>query len=284
MRFPFRAVSRGRAVVAAAVAVLPALLVPFAAPAIPAAANGVVVGGSPTTTDQAPWVVALGSKSRFGSARSGQFCGGVAVGPHTVVTAAHCMSREALGVSDWHQLPDLRVIVDRTDLTGTSGEEIALTGVWVNPGFDPATNAGDVAVLTVGHSLPFNATIPMAQQSDTADYTPGTTAQVYGWGDTTGQGDYATSLRTAPVTVFSDTQCEKAYPGGVEGTYSPKTMLCAGAPGGGRDACQGDSGGPLVVAGRLVGLVSWGNGCAMAQYPGVYTRVSAISALVAQHM
>ena len=284
MRFPFRAVRRGRAVAAAAVALLPALLIPFAAPAIPAAADGVVVGGAPTTTDQQPWVVALGSRSRFGSSRSGQFCGGVAVGQYTVVTAAHCMSRDALGVSDWRQLPDLRVIVGRTDLSGTAGEEIPLTGVWVNPAFDPATNAGDVAVLTVGHSLPYDAKIPMAPASDTSDYAPGTTAHVYGWGDTTGHGDYPTSLRTASVTVFSDTQCEKAYPGGVEGTYSPKTMMCAGAAGGGRDACQGDSGGPLVVAGRLVGLVSWGNGCALAAYPGVYTRVSAISALVAQHM
>jgi secreted trypsin-like serine protease len=61
-------------------------------------------------------------------------------------------------------------------------------------------------------------------------------------------------------------------------------MVCAGVDGGGRDACQGDSGGPLVVAGRLVGLVSWGNGCALAGYPGVYTRVSAMADLVAEHM
>ncbi|WP_405588793.1 S1 family peptidase [Streptomyces sp. NBC_01190] len=273
-----------RAVIASALALLPALVVPLAIPATPAAANGVVVGGSPTTTEQQPWVVALSSRSRFGAGRSGQFCGGVALGPRTVVTAAHCFGEEALGVSDWRQLPDLRVIEGRTDLTTDAGQELQLSQVWVNPGFDPSTNAGDVAVITLAQDLPSGAVIPMAQSSDTDLYQDGTQAEVFGWGDTTGSGDYANSLREAPVTVFADSTCEQAYPGSADGTYTKATMMCAGARTGGHDACQGDSGGPLVVAGRLVGLVSWGSGCALAAYPGVYTRVSAVAALVAQHM
>jgi secreted trypsin-like serine protease len=260
-----------------------ASLAVLAGPAAPpAAAGSVVVGGVPVSAQQAPWVVAVASRSRFGTERSGQYCGGVVVGPRTVVSAAHCFGGKALGTS-WSAVPDLRVIWGRTDLSGDAGQEIPITKVWVNPAYNQRTNGGDVAVVTLATALPADAALPVAGAGDAADYRAGTAAEVYGWGDTSGYGDYSTTLREAPVHVLADTECAHAYPGSADGTYEAKDMVCAGETAGGRDACQGDSGGPLVAGGRLIGLVSWGAGCAEAGHPGVYTRVGAVASLIEKH-
>jgi trypsin len=79
------------------------------------------------------------------------------------------------------------------------------------------------------------------------------------------------------VDITSRSECESAYAdyGGIT-----INMICANVPGGGKDACQGDSGGPLVVAGQLVGIVSWGVGCALAEYPGVYANVATLKSFI----
>ncbi|MFE9309310.1 serine protease [Streptomyces sp. NPDC006706] len=246
-------------------------VIPLAAAA--PAADSVVIGGFPVDVSQSPWTVALSSRDRFGGTRAGQFCGGVAIGRTAVLTAAHCLSREAVGAPP---TPDLKVITGRTDLLSHQGKEVSVRGTWVNPHYDSTTNAGDFAVLTLAESLPQNAVIPMARAGDPA-YSPGTSATVYGWGDTTGTAAYAHRLYAAPLHILPDAECKKAYPGGSEGKYLPQSMLCAGETAGGRDACQGDSGGPLVAQGRLIGLVSWGSGCGRAGSPGVYTRVSEVA-------
>ncbi|MCJ1681115.1 trypsin-like serine protease [Streptomyces sp. APSN-46.1] len=243
-----------------------------------AAADSVVIGGKPVKVADSPWVVALASRDRFGGTRGGQFCGGVIVAPTKVLTAAHCLGREVLG-GPVESLPDFRVITGRTELRADDGREIAVRGARVNPGYDPASNAGDLAVLELEEAVPAHYVLPVAEGGDPG-YQAGTEAAVYGWGDTSGFGDYAYGLRAAPVTVLEDEVCEAAYPGDRDGKYLADSMVCAGDRDGGKDACQGDSGGPLVARGRLIGVVSWGRGCGLADSPGVYTRIAPLAGFV----
>ena len=75
------------------------------------------------------------------------------------------------------------------------------------------------------------------------------------------------------VDIVSKSECNSDYSGQIT-----DNMVCASRSG--KDSCQGDSGGPLIVKGGdvsadvQVGVVSWGNGCADPNFPGVYARVS----------
>ena len=89
-------------------------------------------------------------------------------------------------------------------------------------------------------------------------------------------GSATNNLQYVRVPAITNSACNSSYGGSIT-----DSMLCAGYPGvGGKDACQGDSGGPFVCNNNgnavIAGVVSWGYGCADANYPGVYSRVTKV--------
>ena len=81
-------------------------------------------------------------------------------------------------------------------------------------------------------------------------------------------------LKSGDLEIISINECKKAY----KGDTLTNDMFCAGSDFG-VDTCLGDSGGPLVCEDPYTGLweisgvTSWGRGCGVAKFPGVYTKV-----------
>ncbi|MEJ2867844.1 serine protease [Actinomycetospora sp. OC33-EN08] len=223
-----------------------------------------IVGGEKTTTAAEPWVVFLTDSSGF------QFCGGTLVAPTKVVTAAHCTASS----------PERKIyaVVGRDDKQSKSGESVPVAKTWVSPTFSAVGNGLDVSVLTLQKPVT-TPTLPLATADDDALYGPGTAARIYGWGATSENGTPSRYLLGATVPIREDSYCK-----GSASSYDPELLTCAGFDSGGVDTCQGDSGGPLVAGGKLIGITSYGDGCARAGKPGYYTRVGANAALIAKQV
>jgi len=212
-----------------------------------------IVGGEEVDIEDYPFTVRLTTPDGFG------FCGGTLAAPDKVVTAAHCV--------DGAGPDDQKVVSGRTIMSSDEGTVSDVTDVWVHPSYGTDGSNYDVAVLTLAE--PVDQTPAELATADDAAYEAGTTVTTLGWGNTTEGGQQSDHLMKVDVPITSDEECDAAY----GSSYTPDGMVCAGFPDGGKDACQGDSGGPLVAGNKLVGVVSWGEGCARPGKPGVYSRV-----------
>lgn len=213
-----------------------------------------IIGGEDANIQDHPFTVALTTPD------GKQVCGGTLAAPNKVVTAAHC--------ADGQQPADINVMSGRTVLSSQEGAVSKVSDIWVHPQYQDASQGFDVSVLTL--ETPAQGRPAELAAADDPAYAPETQSSILGWGNTSEGGQQSDHLKKATVPVNADAGCQNAYP-----EYSPDAMVCAGFPAGGVDACQGDSGGPMVVDNKLIGVTSWGEGCARPGKPGVYARVGA---------
>ncbi|KAJ9595090.1 hypothetical protein L9F63_013616 [Diploptera punctata] len=215
--------------------------------------DGRIVGGSTTTIASYPYQLSL----RYGGSH---ICGASIISANWALSAAHCIVGSASTLT-------LRAGSTYSNSGGTIHQVSQATR---HASYSSSTLDYDIAVLRVSSAFSLGSNIQVVSM-ETGTVAAGTNAVVSGWGTTSEGGSASTTLRQVTVPVVSDSSCSSSYAayGGITAR-----MICAGYTSGGRDACQGDSGGPLVANGRLIGVVSWGVGCARAGFPGVYAKVS----------
>ncbi|XP_045496907.1 transmembrane protease serine 9-like [Colias croceus] len=225
-----------------------------------------VVGGTGSSVNAFPWIARLIYHNSFG-------CGASLINDKYVVSAAHCvkgfmwfMFRVKFGEHNRcnsKTMPEMRYVVK------IIAHNFTLTEL-----------SNDITLLRLNAPVEYSHAIrpvcipPMESKSNS--YT-GVQATVAGWGAMGETGNWSCSLLEAQLPILSNEECKSTN---YNKTKIKDVMMCAGFPATAhKDACTGDSGGPLIAENKdhayeLIGIVSWGYGCARIGFPGVYTRVT----------
>lgn len=243
-------------------------------------------GGRDAGVTEVPWQVGIrkkvtrpaGLRAEIKMPTSSAWCGGTILTDRWILSAAHCFP--------YSNLPKSSFIVRAGDFNNVSPDqyeqeyEIDLLIKHEQYSGPPAYDF-DIALLRLSPNskgfLQFNAGIQPAclpTQGQEMTYDANFKCLISGWGSM-GGFDYPEILQYAEVPLIKREVCDVMY----EYENITTRMFCAGYEEGGIDACQGDSGGPLVCkiteTGKytVVGVTSFGNGCAEPNAPGVYSHV-----------
>ncbi|XP_075052813.1 plasma kallikrein isoform X2 [Mixophyes fleayi] len=243
----------------------------------PVDAQGRIVGGSNSSLGEWPWQVSMHLKLSPNSNK--HVCGGSIISNQWIVTAAHCVAQFYLP-RFWTLYGG---IAKQSDITPTT-PTFDLEEIIIHPGYTGAEHGNDIALLKLKSPITYNdyqqaICLPPQQDSFITPKMCWTT----GWGYTEESGSSADVLQKAEVPPKASKECQESYR---KEKISDK-VLCAGYKQGQIDSCKGDSGGPLACeidkTWYLIGITSWGEGCAQPDKPGVYTRVTEFTDWIVQH-
>ncbi|XP_074088976.1 urokinase-type plasminogen activator isoform X2 [Macrotis lagotis] len=235
-----------------------------------------IVGGNTAPIESQPWFAAIYRRYRGGS--TSFVCGGALISACWVVSAAHCFTELKKGESYFLYLGQSKL---KSETHGEMQFEIEKLISHENFSQGKTAYHNDIALLKIrsktGKCAEPSRTVQTICLPPAYDDIPfGSECEIAGFGlEMHNDYLYSEYLKMAVVKPISYKECQQPQYYGSEITSQ---MVCAAHPQWKSDACQGDSGGPLVCPtdGRmtLVGVVSWGIGCASMNKPGVYARVS----------
>ncbi|XP_044019324.1 soluble guanylate cyclase 89Db-like [Aphidius gifuensis] len=223
-----------------------------------------IVGGEPTNIYEFPWMVGMTKQSQF-------HCGGSLITRRHVLTAAHCLERFD------SRYFELQLGDHKLTRRGQNAIRRRVKSWTTHENFNRGNLNNDIAIIELNEPVPLDGIVRTACLPDNQaiDYT-GSYATAIGWGRTSEGGDLSSQLRKVQLPLLSDEECDQA---GYEKSRRTENMICAGYLDGNKDSCSGDSGGPLLVQApqghlEVIGITSFGRGCARPRYPGVYTKLS----------
>lgn len=235
-----------------------------------------IVGGEVSKKGAWPWVALIGYDDEL-SANPFK-CGGTLVTARHVITAAHCLR------------PDLSFVRlgehDLTTDTETKHVDIPVVRVEKHPDYNTKNGHSDIAILYLERNVEFTTLIlpicmPASSELRQKSYV-NDMPFVVGWGKTMEGGTSSNVLQELQIPIYENQVCRQLYQQQnrvFTDNQFDKAVVCAGVLSGGKDTCQGDSGGPLMmpepysnnIRFYLIGVVSYGIGCARPNIPGVYS-------------